>query len=77
MDRRPERTVAAIGGGIAGLSAAWELSGGEGPGTRVIVFEAQSGFGGKLKTATFGGRDVDLGPDAFLVRRPEAAPSWG
>jgi oxygen-dependent protoporphyrinogen oxidase len=73
MDRRPERTVAAIGGGIAGLSAAWELSGGEGPGTRVIVFEAQSGFGGKLKTATFGGRDVDLGPDAFLVRRPEAA----
>jgi oxygen-dependent protoporphyrinogen oxidase len=71
MDRRPERTVAVIGGGIAGLSAAWELSGGE-PGTRVVVLEAESGFGGKLKTRVFGEQDVDLGPDAFLARRPEA-----
>ncbi len=64
------RTVAVIGGGIAGLSAAWELSGE--PETRVVVLESEPGFGGKLKTVAFGGQDVDVGPDAFLVRRPEA-----
>ena len=62
--------MAVIGGGIAGLAAAWELSGQ--PGTRVVVLEADTRFGGKLKTAVFGGREVDLGPDAFLARRPEA-----
>ena len=65
-------TVAVIGGGIAGLAAAWELSETAGPGTRVIVFEAASRFGGKLRTETFGGREVELGPDAFVARRPEA-----
>jgi len=64
--------VAVVGGGIAGLAAAWELSEGPGPGARVIVFEGESRFGGKLRTETFGGQDVDLGPDAFVARRPEA-----
>jgi len=68
----PRPTVAVIGGGIAGLSAAWELSGTDGPGARVVVFEAGGRLGGKLRTESFGGREVDLGPDAFVARRPEA-----
>src|SRR5579864_2121554 len=64
-------TVAVVGGGIAGLSAAWELTCAA-PGTRVVVLEADERLGGKLRTGAIGGRAVDLGPDAFLARRPEA-----
>ena len=68
--------VAVIGGGIAGLAAAWELTGGRagsGPDTpKVVVLEAANELGGKLRTATIGDRTVDVGPDGFLGRRPEA-----
>jgi len=70
-DAAPGTTVAVVGGGIAGLSAAWALSS-VAPEVRVVVLEAEERLGGKLRTATVGGRDVDLGPDAFLARRPEA-----
>jgi oxygen-dependent protoporphyrinogen oxidase len=69
-------SVAVVGGGIAGLAAAWELV--EGPpadgGTRpdVHVFEESDRVGGKLQAAEFAGRTVDLAADAFLGRRPEA-----
>lgn len=69
--------MAVVGGGIAGLSAAWELTGGaEGPGPdspAVVVLEAAGRLGGKLQTVAFGDRALDVGPDAFLGRRPEAA----
>jgi len=64
-------TVAVIGGGIAGLAAAWELSG-TSPAPRVVLLEGADEIGGKLRTEVIGGRDVDLGPDAFVARRPEA-----
>jgi len=67
----PGATVAVVGGGIAGLSAAWELIS-TAPGTHVVVLESSDRLGGKLRTGTVGGRAVDLGPDAFLARRPEA-----
>lgn len=74
--RRP--TIVVVGGGIAGLAAAWELTGGaSGPGDgrqpAVIVVEADRRLGGKLRTEQFCGRLVDVGPDGFLGRRPEAA----
>ena len=69
-------SVVIVGGGIAGLAAAWELSGGaSGPNAttpRVELIEASDHFGGTLVTTEFAGRTVDLGPDGFLARRPEA-----
>jgi protoporphyrinogen/coproporphyrinogen III oxidase len=64
-------TVVVVGGGIAGLSAAWALASAP-PAVRVVVLEADARLGGKLRTGEVGGRAVDLGPDAFLARRPEA-----
>jgi len=64
-------TVVVVGGGIAGLAAAWELACSS-PTPRVVVLEASDRLGGKIRTDVVGGRPVDLGPDAFLARRPEA-----
>jgi oxygen-dependent protoporphyrinogen oxidase len=70
------RRVVVIGGGISGLAAAWELTGGErgpGPGAPdVVVVEASAQLGGPLRSVMFGDRLVDVGPDGFLGRRPEA-----
>ncbi len=55
-----------MGGGIAGLSAAWGLGGG----ADTTVFEPGS-LGGALRTGTLAGGTVELGPDAFLTRVPE------
>lgn len=71
----PSRRVVVIGGGISGLSAAWELTGGAAPGDgtpSVILLEASPELGGPLRSEDIGGRMVDLGPDGFLGRRPEA-----
>jgi len=69
-------SVVIVGGGISGLSAAWELSGGlAGPSEttpRVEVIESGATFGGALQTTTFAERTIDLGADGFLARRPEA-----
>src|SRR5580698_9455408 len=61
--------VVVVGGGISGLAAAWELSGGA---HDVMVLEASPRLGGPLHSMPFGGRVVDVGPDGFLGRRPEA-----
>ena len=69
-------TIAIVGAGIAGLAAAWELVSGADRSDRVKpdvhVFEASDRVGGKLRSARFAGRRVDLAADAFLARRPEA-----
>jgi oxygen-dependent protoporphyrinogen oxidase len=69
-------SIVVVGGGIAGLCAAWELTGGEsGPSDatpRVEVIEDRGVVGGSLATAEFAGRTIDLGADGFLARRPEA-----
>jgi len=65
-----------IGGGIAGLAAAWELSGEDRgaavDGPRVTVLDPAPRLGGALRSEEFAGRVVDLGPDGVLGRRPEA-----
>ena len=64
-----------VGGGISGLAAAWELTGGATPqagAPAVTLLEASARLGGPLQSDDIGGRVVDLGPDAFLGRRREA-----
>ena len=63
-------TVAVVGGGMAGLAAAAELTA---AGARVLVLEASGRVGGKLRSSEVGGLVVDEGADAFLLRVPEAA----
>ena len=67
--------VVVVGGGISGLTAAWELSGGAQPRSdapAIVVLESSPRLGGALRSDEFGGRVVDMGPDGFLGRRPEA-----
>lgn len=61
--------VAVVGGGIAGMAAAWEA---RRLGHEVVLHEAGSALGGKLRTSLFCGVPVDEGPDAFLARVPFA-----
>lgn len=69
-------SIVVVGGGISGLSAAWELSGGaNGPSDatpRVELIEDGAIVGGSLATTQFADRTIDLGADGFLARRPEA-----
>jgi oxygen-dependent protoporphyrinogen oxidase len=60
--------VAVVGGGITGLSAAWELLQ---SGAEVMVLESSDRLGGKIVTDEIGGHPVDLGPDAFVARTSE------
>lgn len=64
------RTVAIVGGGIAGLAAALEASR---AGATVIVLEASPQLGGKVRVSEVGGLPVDEGADAMLARVPYGA----
>lgn len=73
--RRPEHSrlrVAVVGGGISGLTAAYRLRGLLGPAASITVFESTGELGGKLRAAQVDGVRVDVGAEAFLLRRPEA-----
>jgi oxygen-dependent protoporphyrinogen oxidase len=61
--------VVVVGGGIAGLAAAYDLAG---RGLAVTVIDAGREVGGKLRASDIGGIVVDEGAEALLVRRPEA-----
>ena len=62
--------VAVIGGGIAGLAAAYEL---KCNGVEVVVLEAGDRPGGSIDESHVGGLTVDSGPDGFVARDPAAA----
>ena len=62
------RRVAIVGGGIAGLAAAYFL---RDHGVAVTVLEGSPRVGGKLSVSEVGGIAVDAGAEALLARRPE------
>ena len=67
--------VVVVGGGIAGLTAAYRLlhpadAGAEVP--RVVLIDSAERLGGKILSTPFEGRFVDEGADAFLLRVPWA-----
>jgi protoporphyrinogen/coproporphyrinogen III oxidase len=59
--------VVVIGGGIAGLTAAYRLQQTD-RALRIKLVEASSSTGGKLGSATVAGITIDTGADAFLAR---------
>src|SRR3954470_22338930 len=60
--------VAVVGGGIAGLTAAYHAARG---GARVTLLEGSDDVGGKLRVSEIAGLPVDEGAEAMLARRPE------
>ncbi len=65
-DPRPD--VVVVGGGVAGLTAARDLSR---SGLSVLLLEGSPDVGGKLRLAAVGGVAVDVGAESMLARRPE------
>ncbi len=65
------KTVAIVGGGIAGLSVAEALERSDLP-AKVIVLEAASEPGGKIVTRVEDGFVVETGPHGFLDKEPKA-----
>src|SRR5213596_4288756 len=61
-------TVAVVGAGLAGLSAAWELSR---AGADVVVLDAGREPGGMIVTDRHDGFIVEGGPDGFLAAEPD------
>jgi len=61
--------VVVIGGGIAGLAAAYDLTA---AGRSVRVLDAGQTPGGVMQTERTDGWVVDRGPDSFLVQKPAA-----
>ncbi|HZY61158.1 MAG TPA: protoporphyrinogen oxidase [Edaphobacter sp.] len=68
------KRIAIIGGGIAGLTAAYELSrmAKEGAAIEVVVFEASHRLGGIVETVREGGFVIECGPDAWVTEKPWA-----
>jgi oxygen-dependent protoporphyrinogen oxidase len=63
--------VAVVGGGIAGLAAAYRLRRELGPDAEIVLVEQGERLGGKLRTVELAGCRYDVGAEAFLARRPE------
>lgn len=58
-----------VGGGIAGLSAAYELTK---SGIPHILIEQRPRLGGVIETRTWEGCVLECGPDSFISQKPEA-----
>lgn len=61
-------TVAVVGAGLAGLSAAWEL---QEAGADAVVLDAARHAGGMIVTERRDGFVVEGGPDGFLAAEPD------
>jgi len=61
--------VVIVGGGISGLSAAYDLTR---AGVDCIVFEKQARLGGVIETRSWQDCLLDCGPDSFISQKPEA-----
>ncbi|MDO4982633.1 MAG: NAD(P)/FAD-dependent oxidoreductase [Eubacteriales bacterium] len=69
------KKVIIIGGGPAGLTAAYELLKTE-DGWDVTVFEESDSFGGISKTVNYNGNRMDMGGHRFFSKAPEVNQWW-
>jgi len=69
------KRIAIIGGGIAGLSAAWSLEKARRAGDAVEyrLYEASGDLGGVISSETIDGCIIEGGPDSWLTEKPAAA----
>lgn len=66
------KRIAIVGGGIAGLAAAYELAQKDAPAVEVALFEASPRLGGIVETVREGGFVIECGPDAWVTEKPWA-----
>jgi oxygen-dependent protoporphyrinogen oxidase len=68
------KRVAIVGGGVAGVTAAYELAqlAREGVPLQVVLFEASTRLGGIIETVREGGFVIECGPDAWVTEKPWA-----
>ena len=60
-----------VGGGISGLVAAYRIRAAVGDDATITLFDPADRLGGILRTERLGGQPMDIGAEAFVVRRPE------
>jgi protoporphyrinogen/coproporphyrinogen III oxidase len=71
------RSYCVVGGGISGLTAAYRLRVAVGDEASITLFDPADRLGGVLRTERVGGIPMDVGAEAFVVRRPEMpSPNW-
>ena len=68
------RRIAIVGGGIAGVTAAWQVArlAGEGADIEATLFEASFRLGGIVETVESSGFIVECGPDGWVTEKPWA-----
>jgi oxygen-dependent protoporphyrinogen oxidase len=68
------KRIAIVGGGIAGVAAAYELArmARGGAAMQVMLFEAATRLGGIVETVREGGFVMECGPDAWVTEKPWA-----
>ena len=74
-DRAVRKRVAVLGGGIAGLAAAYTLARARQAGAPIeeLLIEGRNRLGGVIRTERLEGFVIEAGPDSFLAEKPEAA----
>lgn len=65
------RAYCVVGGGISGLTAAYRLRSAVGGDATITLFDPADRLGGVLRTEPVGGQAMDVGAEAFVLRRPE------
>ena len=70
------KKVIVIGGGPAGLTAAYELLK-KSQDFEVVLFEESEMFGGISRTVNYKGNRMDMGGHRFFSKVPEVNSWWG
>jgi len=68
------KRIAIVGGGIAGVTAAWQLArlAAEGVLVEAVLFESSSRLGGIVETVRKDGFTIECGPDGWVTEKPWA-----
>src|ERR1700685_31383 len=74
IGRNLVKRIAIVGGGIAGLTAAYELAqqARNGASIEVVLCESSHRLGGIVETVREGGFIIECGPDAWVTEKPWA-----